>query len=121
MPDQHEEPLDGAIGAVRVGTTIRKVAGPWTETVHTLLRFLLDAGFDLVPEPRGFDERGREVLSWLDGRVASRPWPSTLLTNDGVAELGRVLRRYHDVVRRFDAGPAATWRAGRRAPREGEV
>jgi hypothetical protein len=116
-----EEKLDGAIGAVRVGSTVRKVSGPWTATVHALLRFLLDAGFNLAPEPQGFDERGREVLSWVDGTPGDRPWPAALLSDEGVAELADVLRRYHDVVRLFDPGSEATWRAGRRRVRDGEI
>jgi hypothetical protein len=116
-----EIPLEGAVGAVRVGDTVRKVTGPWTPTVHALLRYLADAGFDLAPEPLGLDELGREVQSFLPGTPAYRPWPPVLLRVDGVVRLARALRRYHDVVRRYDPGPAARWRAGDRPLRPGEV
>lgn len=119
--NEDEEPLDGAIGAVRVGSSVRKVSGPWTPSVHALLRFMLDAGFDLVPVPQGLDDRGREVLSWLEGTPGYRPWPAALLSDEGVVELAGVLRRYHNAVRFFDPGPDATWRAGQRGVRDGEI
>jgi phosphotransferase family enzyme len=113
--------LPGALGAVRIGSTVRKESGPWTPTIHALLRFLRDAGFDLVPEPLGLDDRGREILSLLDGEAAWRPWPAPLLAEEGVVALARTLRRYHDVVRDFDPGGDACWRAGRRRVEPGEV
>jgi hypothetical protein len=59
--------------------------------VHALLRFLLDTGFNLVPVPQGLDERGREVLSWLEGTPGYRPWPAALLSDEGVVELAGVM------------------------------
>jgi hypothetical protein len=107
-----EEPLPGALGAVRVGSTVRKVAGPWTPTVHALLHFLRETGFELAPEPLGMDDRDREILSFMGGVAAGIPWPSPLLADTGVMALASALRRYHDVVRAFDPGADARWRAG---------
>lgn len=104
--------LPGAIGAVRVGETIRKPSGPWTPTVQALLRFLRERGFDLAPEPLGLDEQGREVQSVMPGAPAYRPWPPVMLRVDGVERLATVLRRYHDLVRAYDPGPEPCWRAG---------
>jgi hypothetical protein len=119
--DDEEVALPGAIGAVRVGETIRKPSGPWTPTIQALLRFLRARGFDLAPEPLGLDEAGREVQLVLPGEPAYRPWPSVMLRVDGVERLAAVLRRYHDVVRAFDPGPEACWRAGCRPLRDGEI
>jgi hypothetical protein len=58
-------------GVVRVGGTVRRPAGPWTRTVHAYLRHLERQGFSGAPRVLGFDEQGREVLSFLDGVVAS--------------------------------------------------
>jgi hypothetical protein len=44
---------------VRIGDTVRRVAGPWTPSVHRLLRMLRAAEITEVPEPLGFDDRGR--------------------------------------------------------------
>ena len=58
-----------------MGETVRKGAGPWTPTVHALLRFLREAGFELSPMPLGLDDRGREILSWCEGSAGTRPGP----------------------------------------------
>jgi hypothetical protein len=113
--------LPGAIGVVRVGATVRKVAGPWTPTIHALLTHLDGAGFDLAPRPLGVDDRGREILSWIDGEPGDRPWPPPLLSAEGVVMLASTLRRYHDAVRGFDPGPHACWRSGRRRVGPNEV
>jgi len=106
---------------VRVGSTLRKEAGPWTPTIQALLRFLRDADFDLAPEPLGLDDRGREVMSWLEGTSATKPWPAHLVRDEGVMVLASALRRYHDVVAGFDPGPDACWRVGCRGLRPGEI
>jgi hypothetical protein len=116
-----EDHLPGAVGAVRVGSTVRKIAGPWTSTIHELLTYLRGNGFSLAPEPLGIDDRGREILSWLDGEPANRPWPSILRSDDGVIALTRALRHFHDIVRGFDPGAGACWRAGSRPVGSGEI
>ena len=62
---------------VRVGDTVRRPSGAWTPTVHALLRHLRERDFTLGPEPFGFDEHGREVLSYIPGdTIGDRfPWP----------------------------------------------
>jgi hypothetical protein len=66
VTDEGEERLTGGHigGAVRVGDTVRRPAGPWTPAVHALLGYLAPR-LPLVPRVLGFDERGREVLSYL--------------------------------------------------------
>ena len=62
-----EIPLGGNLNdAVRVGDTVRRRAGPWTPTVHELLGFLEAEGFP-APRPRGMDDRGREILEYIEG------------------------------------------------------
>jgi hypothetical protein len=87
--------------AVKVGDTVRRDSGPWTPTIHTLLD---------VPKPLGIDNKGREILSYIDGDAAVRPWPPVMLTNEGIAQAGRLLRRYHDTVADFKPSVDATWR-----------
>ena len=94
---------------VRIGDTVHRSAGPWTPTVHALLCHLSAAGFP-CPRVLGFDESGREVLSFLDGdTIGWQDWPSVMLALTGPAMLARLLRRYHDAVRTFDPGPEAVW------------
>ena len=69
-----EQRLDGGNtgGAIRVGDTVRRAAGPWTPTVHALLAHLADQGFAGSPVPLGLDNQGREILSFLDGETIGR-------------------------------------------------
>jgi hypothetical protein len=105
----------------RVGDTVRRSAGPWTPAVHSLLRYLEQAGLDGVPRVCGIDERGREVLTHLPGRTPEwAHWPAVLVDGDGLEQLGAFLRRYHDTVAAFRPPANAVWR-NPRAPRLGEV
>lgn len=115
-----ETPLPGGRvgGAVRVGDTVRRPAGPWTPAVHALLGHLRSAGLDGVPEARGLDDQGREILMLIPGRTIARDEiVSDALLADGVSWL----RRYHDVVARYRPAGEVPWRHGRRALGPGEL
>jgi hypothetical protein len=101
-------------GAVRVGDTVRRVAGRWTPSVHALLRHLEAAGFDGAPQALGFDERGREMLSYLPGEVvgAARPWPAWVHSDEALRQVAGWLRDFHTAVADFVPPPDAVWREG---------
>jgi hypothetical protein len=88
---------------VRVGDTVRRPSGPWTEIVHSLLRHIRNRGFDLAPEPLGIDEHGREILRYIDGSSVGgdHPWPGWAWTDDLLIQATSALRRYHDAVSDF--------------------
>jgi Phosphotransferase enzyme family len=90
---------------VRAGDTVRRGAGPWTPTIHALLRHLRASGFDCVPEPLGIDERGREVISFLPGRVGTYPLPDYVLSDATLETVARTLRALHDATQGFVGGP----------------
>ena len=73
--DEREVPFaDGNVSSVvRVGDTVRRGTGPWTPTVHALLRHLERVGFEGAPRVLGIDERGREVLSFVPGVTIPPP------------------------------------------------
>ncbi len=101
---------------VRVGDTVRRVPGPWTPAVHALLATLAAAGIDEVPRALGTDERGREVLSYIDGVVLA---DSPVLWSDAVLRgAGRLLRRIHDASVPLAGATALVWRSPRREPGE---
>ena len=100
---------------VRIGDTVRRGAGPWTPTIHALLEHLRAAGFDQVPEPLGIDDRGREIISFLPGRVGTYPLPDFVLSDDMLETVGRTLRAYHDATVGFEGGP---WQWPAHAPPE---
>jgi hypothetical protein len=77
----------------RRGTTIRRSTGPWTPSVHRLLRHLEAAGFQGAPRVLGLDEQGREILSYLEGEVPVYPTPPELWSEEVLEEVARLLRR----------------------------
>ena len=103
---------------VRVGDTVRRAAGPWTPTIHALLRHVRAAGFDAVPEPLGVDEQGREILSFVPGRVATYPLDDFVLAERTTVAVARTLRAYHDASASFAAPPGAAWQWPAHAPAE---
>ena len=108
-----EEPFIGGnlSDATRVGDTVRRRAGPWTPAVHALLRFLEGAGFE-APRARGIDEWGRDVLEYIEGDAHSgwpEPMPDWVTDDDHLAAGAGLLRRYHDLVERFQPPRAALW------------
>jgi hypothetical protein len=66
----------------------------------------------------GFDQAGREVLSYVDGDAATYPMADYVWSDATLVRTGELLRRYHDLSMGFDPPPDAVWRA--RAPDPGE-
>ena len=103
MPvDEVELPRgDVTPGVVRVGDTVRRPVGSHSAAVHALLRHLEAAGFEGAPRFLGFDERGREVLSYLAGDVAHRPYPAWVASDEVLTGLARLVRAAHDAAAGF--------------------
>lgn len=80
----------------REGSVIHRPSGPWTPTIHSLLRHLESVGFTGAPRVvgSGFDQDGLETLTFIDGEIV-HPGPWTL---DGVIGVGRLLRGVHDAT-----------------------
>jgi hypothetical protein len=110
MSEEAEIALPGGNigGAVRVGSTVRRAAGPWTPAVHGLLDHLAAAGLPGVPRVHGFDDHGREVLDYLPGTAYGPEVP-----DDVLADAMRWLREYHRVVASYRPVGEIVWRAGR--------
>jgi hypothetical protein len=94
----------------RVGATVRRSARPWSGTVQRLLAHLRRSGFDLAPEPGGFDHDGREVLGFISGQTVGwdLPWPDWVRSDRTLAAVGSALRRLHEATGEFalhDPGP----------------
>ena len=98
----------------RVGDTVRRQAGWWTPAVHGLLRHLNEVGFALAPTPLGFDDDGREVLSYIDGESGRGTWP-LIVSDEGLAAFAMALRDYHRAVASYRPPADADWAYGPRA------
>lgn len=105
---------------VRIRDTVRRPAGPYTESIFSLLHHLNDVGFDGAPRPLGLDEHGREVLRFVPGDVPIPPLPSWSLEDGALASAARLLRRFHDAARDFNATSHA-WSDAMADPRGGSL
>jgi Ser/Thr protein kinase RdoA (MazF antagonist) len=85
-------------GAVLVGNTVRRRTGPWTPAVHALMTYL-QGRVPAVPKVLGHDEAGREILSYLPGRVVDID--SERLSPGQLASLVRWTRAFHEAVAEF--------------------
>jgi aminoglycoside phosphotransferase len=109
---EDEQPLAGgnlSAGVVRVGDTVRRPTGPWTPAVHALLRHLEGRGFTGAPRVLGIDDKGREILEYIEGEV---PWPDHGRLDDLVLvrRIGATLRAFHEAAADFVPAPDAVWR-----------
>ena len=107
-------------GAVRVGPTVRRRSGYWTPAVHALLEYLAQHGFE-APRPIGIDERGREVLSYIEGQAVPGwpdPFPDWIYSEECLHAAAAGLRRFHDLVAGFTPPMGARWRMPAPVPHE---
>ncbi|MET9341362.1 phosphotransferase [Nonomuraea sp. NPDC003804] len=92
-------------GVVRVGNTVRRPVSPSFHGdptfVRELLIFLERAGWTGAPRFLGWDEQGRQVLSFLDGHVAwdwAGGGPEAVGADAGLARAGALTRELHDLT-----------------------
>jgi hypothetical protein len=100
---------DGVTRVVRVGATVRRPVRPFTETVQQYLAHLRRSGIDFVPEPLGYDDRGREVMSYMHGEAPVEPLPEWATTKDGLVQLAGLIRRLHDAASSWQPPADAVW------------
>lgn len=114
MNELNEQPLFGGSvnTVVRIGDTVRRPTGPWTPAIHALLRHLADVKFAYAPRVLGIDEQGREVLTFIDGEPARRPWAEVLRSDVGLVAIGSMLRELAEAVATFVPPPDAVWYCG---------
>ncbi|MFJ8503544.1 aminoglycoside phosphotransferase family protein [Streptomyces avermitilis] len=105
---------------VRVGNTVRRPGQPWTQTVHALLRHLEAVDFRYAPRALGFDEEGREVLSYIDGEAGALGW-AKVVPDEGLTAFARLLRDYHDATAGFTPPGNADWAVDAGAAADGGV
>lgn len=102
--DGPEIPLEGGDvteGVVRVGATVRRPRGENAELAEALLAYLESLGFTGAPRFLGVDDQGRQVLDFVDGEVAGRPWPTWLADDDRVVSVARLVRAFDDAAHGF--------------------
>jgi serine/threonine protein kinase len=96
-----EIPLLGGrvnVGVVRIGNNVHRPMRSNSEFVQELLQHIHQQGFDFVPKPLGFDGKGREVLSFIEGDV---PGDLGNYDDDVLVAAAKLIRSYHDATRGF--------------------
>jgi hypothetical protein len=100
-----EVPLGGGniTPVVRVGSTVRRTLNSWSGTIQLLLQHLESKGYRGAPRFLGLDAEGREILTYLPGRVGVPPYPlpSFVWADEALREVGKLLRELHDATEDF--------------------
>jgi len=104
---------------VRVANTVRRTAGPWTPTIHRLLRHLHGRGIAWVPRPLGMTDEPepREVLTFLPGTVPQDPMPAWVWTDAVLVDAAARLAALHGAGCDFDTA-GGCWQLPVHAPAE---
>ncbi|WP_433324443.1 phosphotransferase enzyme family protein [Spirillospora sp. CA-294931] len=103
-----EQPLIGegvTPGIVRIGDTVRRPARPFTATIQAYLAHLHRAGFPHAPVPLGYDDQGRETVSFVPGDVPREPLPD----EDVLSALARLIRKLHEAAESWKPPEDAVW------------
>lgn len=99
---------DGAV--VRVGDTVRRPVGPHTATAQAFLAHLAAHGFTGAPAPLGYDEAGREVVSYVPGDVpVEDPPPDWATTDAALVSVVTRARKLHEAAAGFTAPDGFVW------------
>jgi hypothetical protein len=104
----------------RIGGTVHRPTHHWTPAVHALLNYLESVGFKYSPRVLGFDEQGREVLSYLTGESGAAGW-TKITSDEGLRKLANLLREYHEAIAGFKPESNAEWACAIGAPKQGEI
>lgn len=105
---------------VRIGNTVHRPTGWWTPAVHKLLKYLEKVDFKYSPRVFGFDEQGREILSFIEGESGKDGW-TRIITDEGLQKYARLLREYHDAVADFHPAENAEWAYSNGGTKEGKI
>jgi len=110
--DDVEVPLlggDVSDGIVRRGDTVRRPRGPHSPAVEAYLLHLERAGFERAPRFLGFDDDGREVVTFLPGEMGGRPPHAWATGEDVLVQLGEWLRDLHALSRDVVLPDGVAW------------
>ena len=100
---ENEEMLTGGnvSNVYRSGETVRRELKPDSTNIHKLLKHLENKGFSYAPKFLGIDEKGREILSFIEGEAGNYPVKEYMWSNAVLKEIAKMLRFYHDSVSDF--------------------
>lgn len=104
-----------------IGNRVHRPAGPWSNQVHSLLIDLRKQNFLKAPEPFGFDDKGNEIVSLIQGEVSNYPLSVNAASNEALISAAKLLRDYHHASQNFlttHVTDDSKWQLPCRSPRE---
>lgn len=104
----------------RIGDTVHRPIAPWTAAVHGLLCHLESVGYERSPRVLGFDDQGREVLTWIGGESGPNSW-AKVVDDRGLISFAHLLRDYHDAVAGYRPPGTTCWSTKTAGPMADEV
>jgi hypothetical protein len=94
---------------VRVGDQVARPVYPQTPSVAHFLRHLVAAGADFVPEPLGFDDKGRHRLRFIEGAAPTPPYPDWAFDESLLVQVARHQRQLHSLAQSYEPPADASW------------
>lgn len=92
----------------RIGNEVHRPTHYWTPAVHDLLNYLQSVGFKYSPKVLGFDDGGREVLSYMPGESGKAGW-FKIHSDKGLGNFAKLLREYHDAIASYKPPNDSIW------------
>lgn len=105
---------------VRVGDAVHRPTGWWTPAVHELLKYLESINFKYSPRVLGFDEQGREILTFMDGESGKEGWYK-IHSIKGLQKYARLLRDYHQAIADYKPSEGSIWAYAEGGLKPGEI
>lgn len=113
MTEPAEIPLIGGranVGSVvRIGDEVARPTHPQSPFVAHFLSYVQSQGCDLGPTPLGFDDQGRQRLSYIAGQAPTSPYPSWAFDEGLLIDVAERQRDLQQAARDYVAPPDATW------------
>ncbi|MFD9627136.1 phosphotransferase [Peribacillus muralis] len=122
MPKRSKEELlaGGNVSNVyRSGNTVRRDLKSNSKRIHGLLTHLEHKGYEYAPKYLGIDEKGREILSYIEGEAGNYPVKKYMWSNEVLRAIAEMLRQYHDSVSDFSF--EANWQSIDYTPQPAEI
>jgi hypothetical protein len=96
-------------GTTRVGDTLRRSPDRAPAGMRLVLSHLETVGFEGAPRILGSDEFGRCVLTYIPGDVALPPYQAWVGSEDTLASVALLMRRYHEAVGSLQVAEDFLW------------
>jgi hypothetical protein len=105
---------------LRIGDTVHRPVSWWTPAVHELLKYLESVEFKYSPRVLGFDEQGREILTYMKGESGKEGW-FKIHSDKGLQNYAKLLREYHEAVADYKPSDDSIWAYAEGGLKPGEI